>query len=258
LATITLRLNDTTRDEVEDLARANGLTVSELLRAAIEEMLGRGVATPRIDVPRSLDLVQRRSLALLHEILARLDSAGDADDDPHRRQIDVLNGGYTGEYANEFVAIQPELSHADCQLVWEILDMFRVIRASTDRLGEAKVAALGDHAVHALTFQGFDANHSFEGRLRSYARHLIETGRWEELADRFDDERERGNSHIPMLATYQRMLAVFMPTWERKVSSRGYGPERLHLTVKELRDVLAAWSYLPEELRDPRPAEAET
>ena len=240
MATITLRLDDSTRAELDELAEAKGVTVSELLRDTIDGLLGRGVEMERTDVPHSINMAQRRILALQHEILRRLvDDDHDARD--HQRQIDVLNGGYTGEYSSEFAAIEPELSRADCELVWDILDMFRVFKASVARLDAAEVTALGDSVEYALTFRGFDLNDSFESRLLGYAQHLIEAGKWEELADRFDDAHERGNSHSRLLPTYQRMLAAFTPIWKRKITGRGHS--WLHLTADELRTILDAWPY---------------
>jgi uncharacterized protein YfbU (UPF0304 family) len=243
MATITLRVDDRTRDEVEASARGRGITLSELLRAAIDDVLGRDVDLPRRDVPNSLTMVERRMLMLQHQILAKLAGA-ELDDDAeyHARQIDVLAGGYTGEYPDEFTEIEPELSPRECELVWDILDMFRILKASIGHVGTEKVEQLDEHALRALTFRGFDANDSFESRLLRYARHLTSTGRWEELAELFDRAHENGNSHFPALATYRRMLDAFQPIWKGKLG-RGFDPDDLLLTADELAQVLKAWPY---------------
>jgi uncharacterized protein YfbU (UPF0304 family) len=243
MATITLRVDDQTRDGVEAIARARGITVSELLRAAIDDMLGRGVDMPRHDVPNSLTMVERQMLMLQHQILAKLAGAElDDDADYHARQVDTLAGGYTGEYSDEFIALKAELSPRECELVWDILDMFRVLKASIAHVGVREVELLDEHAVRALTFRGFDANDSFESRLLGYSRHLISAGRWEDLAEHFDRAHEDGNSHFPALATYRRMLDAFQPIWKGKLG-RGYLPEDLLLSVDELAQVLKAWPY---------------
>jgi len=243
MATITLRVDDRTRDDVEAIARARRITVSELLRAAIDDMLGRDVELPRRDVPNSLTMIERRMLMLQHQMLAKL-AGGELDEDAeyHARQIDALAGGYTGEYSDEFVAIEPELSPRECELVWDILDMFRILKASIEHVGAQEVEQLDEHASRALAFRGFDGNDSFESRLLGYARHLISTGRWEELAEHFDRAHESGNSHFPALATYRRMLDAFQPIWKGKLG-RGFHPDDLLLTVDELAQVLKAWPY---------------
>lgn len=239
MATITLRIDDGTRHQVEAVARARSISVSELLRAAIDDLLGRDIDMPREDVPANLTMVDRRILTLQHEILSHLDS-GDAG--YHKQRIEALEGGYTAEYSDEFIALEPEMSRRDCSLVWDILDMFRILRASVARVGADKVAALDEHALRALSFRGFDANDSYESRLLGYARFLVATGRWEDLAEQFDSKHERGNSHMPTLATYLRMLAAFQPIWKAKLG-RGFDPESLLLNEGELATVLAAWAY---------------
>jgi uncharacterized protein YfbU (UPF0304 family) len=259
VAVITLRVDDATRDEVERVARTRGVTVSELLRQAIAEvvghkevlreaigdMFGEEVDVRRTDVPRSMSLVDRHMLALLHEILDHLDPSDGQDDkvEGHRRLIEVLQAGFTGEYVDEFLALQPEISVNECELLWDLLDMFRILKASMAKLDPSQVAALGEHADHALTFQGFDIQDPRESRLLGYARHLIKTGRWEDLAEHFDNKHERGNSHSRRLPTYRRMLASFQPIWKEKVSGRGFGPDGFLLTPEELAEVVKAWPH---------------
>jgi uncharacterized protein YfbU (UPF0304 family) len=153
----------------------------------------------------------------------------------------MLNGGYTGEYPREFAGVQTELSRTDCELVWDILDMFTVIKGSVAHLDQEAVQALGNAVEHALTFRGFDFNDPLESRLASYAEYLIKIGKWEALADRFDAEHEGGNSHHRVLPTYRRMLNAFTPIWEHKLADRGHAG--LHLTLVELQTILEAWPY---------------
>lgn len=236
MATITLRIDDRTRDEVEAVARGRGVSVSELLRHAIDDLLGRDVELRHEEAPTSLTMYERRMLALQHKILASL--AGEPveeDGDYHVSRVEVLDAGYTAEYSEEFLALESELSRRDSGLVWDILDMFRFLKDSAERLGL-------DPVPPALTFRGFDANDSFESRLRRYAQFLISTGRWTDMAEHFDRAHEDGNSHMPMLATYRRMLDVFQPIWKAK-AGRGFSPDGLLLTTDELDQVLKAWPY---------------
>jgi uncharacterized protein YfbU (UPF0304 family) len=241
MATITLRLDDWTRDEVERLAQAQDTTISELLRSKINELLGKDVDMPRADAPRSMSLTQRRTLALLHEMLALLKP--DEDDAAyHRRRIQVLESGFTAEYGDEYIAIGPELTPTDCSLVWDILDMFSVLESSVTRLSPDELAELGEDGEHALSFRGFDGNDARESRMLDYVKYLIDTRRWTNLAEHLSDAQEQGNSHMPVLATYQRMLRVFKPIWNSKLG-RGAGREALDLSAAELRQVVDARRY---------------
>lgn len=107
MATITLRVDNQTRDDLEALARGRGVTVSDLLRAGIFEMLGKDVPTSDTSTPLTLTVVERRHLALQHEILAMLHADDEYEAAYHRRVIEVLAKGYTGEYHRMFSDISP-------------------------------------------------------------------------------------------------------------------------------------------------------
>ena len=242
MATITLRVEDSTRDKLEQLAKARGTSVSELLRETIADLLGTRRELVTDQTPRSLNMKDRRMLALLHEILDRVDPDGEAGD--HRRQIDALERGFTDEYAYEFGALEPELSLAECTLVHDILEMFTVLESSVARLDEKAQAELDDDARHVLVFAGFDLNDSRESRLLGYARHLINTERWEAMAGHFDDQHERGNSHMPTLARYQRMLTAFRAIVARKTKTAGLTLTAYQFGIDALREVGGA-AYNP-------------
>jgi hypothetical protein len=63
--------------------------------------------------------------------------------------------------------------------------MFRILKASTDRLGPAAVTSLGKHVGKLLASHGFDSNDLVEGRMGAYARYLLETDRSTDLAKHF-------------------------------------------------------------------------
>ena len=149
MASVTIRLEDEKRDELERLARQRGSTVSDMLRIAIDGLLRR-------DVPLTLDMVARRSLALSHEILAHLDPDPDAQQ-AHRRSIRVLSGGYTSEYPREFYSIDTESSLDDGGLVMDVLDMFAADDTSIGVLPLARFNFCNcDFSVAASTASTFD------------------------------------------------------------------------------------------------------
>ena len=232
MVTISVRVDDELRGDLEEIARAQGASVSEIIRQAIETRLGRDDRDDRNSpAPRSMSTPDRHMLALLHQILGRLDPD---EADYHGSRIDVFNRGFAAEYGSEFGMVEDELTHSDCKLVWDILDMFSVIQASVAKLGIEQAA---------LTFFGFDANDDLEGQMLAYAQYLVTSRRWTSLAHRFDEEAERGNSHMPRLAVYRRMLEVYRPIWQRIMSTNGRGEDRYVLNEAELAELVDASRY---------------
>lgn len=249
VAQLNVRLEDHVRDSFDALARARGLSGSDLLRSLIDGALGRDdPQRPRADpAPQSLSAVERQTLAQQHQILAHLTIDPDEDDGgwetrSHRNMMKVLNYGWTAEYARVFEEMQPEMSRRECSLVMDVLEMFTNLKDSLSKVPEERRGTLGEYAEHALTFGGFDFNDAFESRLASYASYLIETGRWASISSRFDAEHEHGNSHSPRIASYERMLSVWRPIWQKKIANYG-GPTNYHLSENELRQVRDAWPY---------------
>jgi uncharacterized protein YfbU (UPF0304 family) len=245
MATITLRVDDPVRDQLQAMAEGRGVSVSDLLRSLIDGLFDRDDRDePRHRVvPESMTAVDRKQLALLHKILARLVEERTDDerlgyDGDTAYQLDraqALEEGWTMEYDMEFYAMEPELSRRDCGLVMDLLDMFRILKYSVEQVA----GQLPDDEVRTLTFHGFDLNDDFESRLLGYARWLVSDGdRWQEQAEVFSDQNDRGNSHMPRLATYRRMLEAYEPIW-RSIIRRGGRPRNL-LTADELRQVTAA------------------
>lgn len=244
MATITLRVDDPVRDQLQAVAEGQGISVSDLLRSLIDGLFDRDdrQVRRRPIVPESMTAVDRKQLAMLHKILARLveDKVDDrrlGEEGDTRYQLDraeALEKGWTAEYDLEFYALEPELSRRDCGLVMDLFDMFRILSYSIEKVG----GQLSAEEVTMLTFHGFDLSDDFEGRLLGYARWLVSDGdRWQEQAHVFSTENDWGNSHMRCLPAYQRMLAVYEPIWQRVARRDKRGS---HLSVDELRQVAAA------------------
>jgi uncharacterized protein YfbU (UPF0304 family) len=240
MATVTIRLDDNTRDDLEEIARTRGTTISELLRARVNELLGRGVEMPD-DIPHTLSSQDRLVLAQQHEILAML-RPDDDESRHHQEMAKVLREGYTGEYGAVFAGIYPEMPRSECKLVWDILDMFRVVGASVSRLSAEDRSTLGPDAERRLRFGGFDLNDSREGKMLIYVRYLVDRERWEELKPRLAEIGDDGNSHSRRRETYERMLAEFTPVFEEAVRDMRGHPGDL-LTVDDLKRVAEAWAH---------------
>ncbi|MET8848462.1 YfbU family protein [Amycolatopsis sp. NPDC004625] len=243
MATLTLRMEDDTRDELELLARGRGTTVSALLRGAIDGLLGRTAVAASTSAPKSLSMLDRQMLVLQHEILKRLAETADAlgEAEQHEQHIKVLQQGFTTEYHREFIGIHEELTPAEGALTMEILDMFTVVEAALGRLDDTGLAELGEGAEHTLRFAGFDHNDAQEVRLAGLAEHLVASGRWSGLAYHFDDEHEGGNSHMPVLTRYQRMLLGYEAVVTERKAREGAGAFSIyHFDVSDLQKILEA------------------
>jgi uncharacterized protein len=236
MATITLRVDNQVKDDLDALARSRDTTITDLLRPLVDELTGRPAERPGVH-PVHLSPVERRILSLQHEILGKLDPDLEHY---HRLRSEALDAGYAAEYAEEFLGVEPGLTVRDCELVQDMLDMFRVLKVSTDKLGPAAVDGLGEHAGLLLTFCGFDASDPVEGRMLGYARHLLATDRWTDLAAYFDQRHDRGNSHRRTLPQYRRMLETYEPLFKAKAEGRGLTPDQYLFSVDELAAVARA------------------
>ncbi|WP_454812862.1 YfbU family protein [Paenarthrobacter nitroguajacolicus] len=247
MATVTLRLSDETKKRIEKASEARSIPVSDYIREALEmhlrlEQSGDiGADRPGDVEDVSLTPYQRKVLQLLHRnLLATKGGLGDSyyDHDEEVRALKTLENGFAGEYPNEFADISAPMSRAECELVWDILDMFRVIQASVRRLGKDGWNQLNvDDAEYHGTFRGFDFNDADEVRMANYAEFLVKTDRWTEQRDVFEPQHGGGNSHTQMLPTYRAMLRVFKPTWRQAI--RG-GRNRGYFSADEVRQVLLA------------------
>lgn len=243
---MTIRLDDRTQEELASIARAQGITLSELARQALAAVLANTPEDPdrsgQAPIPASLTTVERAQLALLHRILAHLvDGKGEEGEPEHQRKIaQTLEEGYTSEYDDVFRMVESELSRKETAFVMDVLDMFEALEESYAKLSKSEQASLGEYADLSVTFRGFDANSRREGRLRTYAQRLIDEGRWEALADRFDRAHDRGNSHHPMADRYERMVVEFNPLWREKLRHASGNRDAYILSRDEIARVIGA------------------
>jgi hypothetical protein len=246
MATVTLRVPDAVRDELDHAARARGISISDLLRDAIDDLLGwRDGAAPGRDreanvvVPKTLDVVHRRLFALLHDILR--ESSDDEDDQSyHKRLSEIMMEGYAGEYFAEFGHMPAEMTPAECERLEDILEMFRTLEVSFARLAPADRERLGAGAEHVLTFDGLDMNRSDEARMLVFARHLVkDEDRWEDFRERLT-AGERGNSHSPRLGGYLRMVPVYKSIRDRIFQGNARGRDGDLFTADDLLGMIQA------------------
>lgn len=240
MKTITLRVPDDLRTLIAEAAEANGQSQSDYMRQAIE------IHVKRVDPKRdrqpaekntTLTSYERASLILQHQaVLAAQGHLPEESYDTkwHERAIEVLERGYEGEYPQLFPGHTETLTAYDCELVWDILDMFRVIHFSVEALGKNGRDAIGvENAEWFGTFKGFDYQRERENQMASYTEYLVRSGRWTEQEELV---KKGMNSHRQMLPTYQSMLGAFKPLWRE--AARGGG--RSYLGSQDLRKILLA------------------
>lgn len=244
MAVLNIRVEDQIRDELKDIADAEGVTVSEYVRDLVMAAIVPG-HEPEDDhgdhpVPDSMRIADRQVLSLLHRILARVlpddNDDVDGDEDYQLGRARVIESGFTGEYWREFAGFSTELSKRDCGRVLDILDMFRMITFSIKRL-EKEGTAVSEELSYQLEFRGFDHNDGLESHMASYVEFLRSDGRWPELQPQLD-RNDDGNSHALVLDTYSRMLAE-----HRRIKAsrdRGFHREDYLLSMEELERIAAA------------------
>ncbi|MFC5931937.1 ribbon-helix-helix protein, CopG family [Cryobacterium melibiosiphilum] len=242
MPTITVRVDDATRDSLLEKAEEEGVNLSDLVR----DLLMEAVVPVRDDVaargdlaPDSLSARDRQMFTLLHRILARvLPEDANGEDGDLEYQLDralTLEAGYTLEYGSAFAGIQQELSRRDCTRVMDILDMFRILDFSVER--HAKEGSPIDADVVAdLRYLGFDFNDSLEGHMASYVQYLVDHGRWQERRESIA-ANDGGNSHMQTLDLYMRMLAEYRRIGD--VRRRGHDWDHF-LSAEELQAIADA------------------
>lgn len=245
MATITVRIDDATRDALQAQAEEARQTLSDFVRERLQDAVfnfreDEGVATSVGQQPEKLSALDRHQLALLHRILARVlpEDANDEDGDKNYQleRAEVLERGFTREYSTEFIGIQSELSSRHCDFVMDVLDMFRIALYSIEDLRKQGIV-VDESLESALTFDGFDHNDHLEGQMSDYARFLVEDEKWGEQKD-FILGRERGNSHHQTIPIYSRMLTAYREVKQNRGHKTGL--KSYLLSEEELRTVAAA------------------
>lgn len=243
MAVLNIRVEDRIRDQLKELADAEGVTVSEYVRvlvmAAIVPIYERDVDHGDEPAPESMRIADRQVLSLLHRILARLLPEDDDVDGGKEYQLGrarVIESGFAGEYWQEVAGFSTELSKRDCDRVLDILDMFRVITYSIQQL-EKEGTKVSEDLVYELEFQGFDHNDGLESHMASYVKYLMSDDRWPELQPQLK-RNDNGNSHRRVLDTYMRMLAEHRRIKDSR--GRGFRRDDYLLSMDELAQIAAA------------------
>ena len=147
MATISIRVSDDLKAKLEGLAHESGGTIS----GVVTEALGSMVGSPRTDYPEemaplTIAPVNRLILRDQELILAAL-SEYEEDAAYHKRNAQIFEKGYVREYPEAFAALRPEIPNSRCEELYDILDMFRVLRASYEDLPEDEKAEVDERDI---------------------------------------------------------------------------------------------------------------
>ncbi|KZN50017.1 YfbU family protein [Pseudoalteromonas luteoviolacea] len=145
-----------------------------------------------------MNLSQQERLQLINQFeILSIQNENDASH--YQELIKILQSGYTIFYNQVFQHLSEEMSEESCQLVLNILDLYRAIE---DTRARTACKELDDH--HRSTFLGFDGNGETE--YMCFARFLVvEQGKFREQ-EQYLQKNDNMNSHMPMIEIYRRML----------------------------------------------------
>jgi hypothetical protein len=170
----------------------------------------------------SLTPFERLSLMNQLAILKKLDPEGAEDYD---NQIQILHSGYSVLYGEVFQYVYEEMPLEECEYVFDVLDMHRLLRQSYDRLEDK-----GGITESDIRFRGFDGNN--ETKRYAFAQFLQKTGKWTEtLVGGL-------NSHSMMtMHRYPKMLEKWNRITEKHKQKDGMRDWWL-LTAEEIKEVI--------------------
>ncbi|WP_417563366.1 YfbU family protein [Microbacterium sp.] len=236
MAVLNVRIDDDAYEQLKEMADAEGSSLSEFVRDRLLEFVVP-VSREHGDepAPESFGTRDRLVLSLLHRILARVLPEGangeDGDEEYQLQKAEVLESGFAGEYWVEVAGFETELSLQDCRRVTDILQMFRTITYSIQRLADGG-APVDSKLAERLQFRGFDHNDALEGHMARYVRYQMrDEHRWQELRSQVR-EHDNGNSHMRVLEVYMRMLTEYRRIM--KTRERSYDPDDHLLSPAEL------------------------
>ncbi len=142
-----------------------------------------------------LSKMERLNLSFQLKILEKLYPEEASYYAEHRKAIEE---GYSLHYDWLLETIHDEMSIEECKEVLDILDMYRAITYSLEKIEDKS-----NLNETYLKFSGFDGNH--ESEQLAYTRYFIyDLDRYKELT--YGNDLPDLNSHCPMLGKYRKML----------------------------------------------------
>lgn len=232
MPTVSIRVSDELKSRLDTLAQESESTLSGVIVEALNSITGLGREDyPEETAPYTINNANRLILRNTELLLAHCQDLDEDERKSHAKNATILEEGFTGEYRHAFAALRPEIPSARCDELFDILDMFCVLRASYDKLPDDEKAEVEERDI---SFRGFDYSDDEETALPGYVEYLFADDRYTELAvplSRFSDD---GNSHHRNLDIYRRMLHCFNQLWRKHIISFDL------LSLDEIKQVVSA------------------
>lgn len=216
MATVSFRISDELKRELDELSAEKGYHLSKLFRKAIEDLrdaMRHGPDGGAFD----LSLKDRLILANQYRILEMLDEKQSGRHAVHREILTTALETYYVTLLDDFSNdLNLDVSHE----VMDILAMFTRLRLSFEHLAGASAVSAQD-----IEFLGFHPQ--FESEMLGFARfYMKKLGRHRWLSETLGEGLESG---APMLDVYRRMFAAWKSIGMSKV-----------LTDAEIAQIVAA------------------
>lgn len=235
MPTISLRVSEEVKSQLTSLAQETGRTVSGVVLDAVTSAVGGKRQKFSEDMaPSSISSVNRLILRNQELILSGDPTLNEDERDAHARNAKILEGGYSSEYSCVFASLRPEIPYGLSEELFDILDMFRVLRASYDILSDKERQEVNERDI---SFRGFDYNDNTESLLADYVDYLFEDDRYAELRGPLGRYSDDGNSHHRNLDMYRRMKRCFESIWRKHLLTADM------LSLKEMKRVVSAMPY---------------
>ena len=194
MATVSFRVNDELKRELDELSAEKGINLSKVFRQALakikDELLYGSYERAGLQLSLKERLILYRALELLDpDALER-----------HRRHRDIVENGYEIHYLSLADDFSGSMNVDLCREVLDVLDMFGIARLSFNALEDP--SGLDEDG---LRFDGFSSD--FEEEMLAYARYFIlKLGRYPSLRT---DESTNFSSDAPMIDIYRQMISVW-------------------------------------------------
>lgn len=170
-----------------------------------------------------MELSKAERLTLIHQFRI-LEKLYPEHAERYAQDREIIAAGYTVQYDDVFGSVFEEMSDGECRYVFDVLDMYRILKRSYEELDDKQGLTEED-----VKFKGFDLNN--EGKRYAFAEHLQKQGRWEETLSGYL------NSHsIMTVSLYPKMLENFEPIREKLMASQS---GNWLLTAEQIREVIS-------------------
>ncbi len=137
MPTISIRVSEDIKSRLDNLAQESESTLSGVILDAINSITGGSRAEfPEDTAPYTLSSTNRLILRNQELLLSMCEQLDEYEREDHAKNAMILESGYTSDYTAIFAPLRPEVPYSLCEELYDILDMFRVLRFSYKKLND--------------------------------------------------------------------------------------------------------------------------